>query len=89
MMYAMYFKQPCMPRVKIRLMLDEFRDMWALMEEAKRDRHYDLLYAWAKVRYRKQPDRFMLFFQESTREVSFFCFSYLRRMLFTTQYVGG
>jgi hypothetical protein len=49
MMYAMYFKQPCMPRVKFRLKPEEFRDMWALMEEAQRDHHYDVLYAWAKV----------------------------------------
>jgi hypothetical protein len=52
MMYAMYFKQPCMPRVKFRLKPEEFRDMWALMEEAQRDHHYDVLYAWAKVETR-------------------------------------
>jgi len=50
LMYAMYFKQPCLPRVKFRLRLEEFRDMWKLMEEAKRDQHYDVLYAWNKVR---------------------------------------
>jgi hypothetical protein len=50
MMYAMYFKQPCLPRVKFRLKLDEFQDIWSLIEEAQRDHHYDLLYAWAKVR---------------------------------------
>ena len=54
MMYAMYFKQPCLPRVKFRLKLEEFRDMWSLMEEAQRDHHYDVLYAWAKVRICKK-----------------------------------
>ena len=48
----MYFKQPCMPRVKFRLKLDEFRDMWNLMEEAQRDHHLDVLYAWSKVNNR-------------------------------------
>ena len=49
MLYSFYFKQPCRPRVRIQLSYDEFKDISALMEEARNDLHYDILYAWNKL----------------------------------------
>ena len=49
MFYALYFKQPCRPLVKIRLTLDQFRDLQETVAEAKKDKHHDVVYAWAKL----------------------------------------
>jgi len=49
MLYAFYFKQPCRPRVRIKLSHAEFLELTNLMEEAKRDLHFDILYAWSKL----------------------------------------
>jgi len=49
MLYAFYFKQPCRPRERIKLSYTEFTQLSALMDDAKRDMHYDILYAWSKL----------------------------------------
>jgi len=49
LLYALYFKQPCRPMVKIRLTLEEFDDLVEFMEETKDCDHYDVVYAWAKL----------------------------------------
>jgi len=49
LLYALYFKQPCRPKVKIRLTLEEFDEMVEFMEETKDCYHYDVVYAWAKL----------------------------------------
>lgn len=49
MLYSFYFKQPCRPKVRIKLSYDEFKDISALMDEARKDIHYDILYAWNKL----------------------------------------
>ena len=49
MLYAFYFKQPIRPRVRIRLSYEEFQDLNALMAEARRDSHSDILYAWSRL----------------------------------------
>ena len=49
MLYALYFKQPCRPLVKIRLTLDQFTDLQETVAEAKKDKHHDVVYAWAKL----------------------------------------
>jgi len=49
MLYAFYFKQPCRPRVQIKLSYQEFVDLRLLAEDAKREKHLDILYAWSKL----------------------------------------
>jgi len=51
LLYAFYFKQPTRPRVRIKLSYQEFIELRQLMEEAKKDKHYDILYAWSKLIY--------------------------------------
>lgn len=48
-LYAFFFKQPCRPKARIKLSYDEFVDLESLVEEARRDNHYDVLYAWYKL----------------------------------------
>jgi len=49
MLYSIFFKQPCRPRVRIRLSYEEYLDLSELMAEAKRDLHSDIIYAWSKL----------------------------------------
>jgi len=49
MMYALYFKQPCRPRVRLRLTKDELTEMLGLVEQARTDSHWDVVYAWTKL----------------------------------------
>merc|ERR1719319_1749777 len=49
LMYALFFKQPCRPTVKIRLVLDEFKEIQILIEAAKMNKHIDVVFAWAKL----------------------------------------
>ena len=49
MMYALYFKQPCRPRVKLRMTLEEVTSLVALVEQARSDCHWDVVYAWSKL----------------------------------------
>jgi len=48
-LYAFFFKQPCRPKARIKLSYGEFVDLEGLVEEARRDNHYDVLYAWYKL----------------------------------------
>jgi len=49
LMYSLFFKQPCRPRVKFRIKKDEFKQMLSLTEQAKADNHWDVMYAWSKL----------------------------------------
>jgi len=49
LLYALYFKQPCRPKVKIRLTFEEFDELVDFIEETKDCYHYDVVYAWAKL----------------------------------------
>ena len=49
LMYSLYFKQPCRPRVKFRIKMDELKDMLDLTEVAKKEKHWDVMYAWSKL----------------------------------------
>ena len=49
LMYALYFKQPCRPRVHFRLRLEEFKALLSLTELARKDSHWDVMYAWSKL----------------------------------------
>jgi len=49
LLYALYFKQPCRPKVKIRLTFEEFEELVDFMEDTKDCYHYDVVYAWAKL----------------------------------------
>jgi len=47
--YAFYFKQPCRPKVRIKLSYEEFLDLETLIKSATKDKHYDVLYAWSRL----------------------------------------
>ena len=49
MMYALFFKQPCRPRVKLRLTLEEMKELQDLVEQARTENHWDVVYAWSKL----------------------------------------
>jgi len=49
LMYSLYFKQPCRPRVKFRIKKEEFKQMLSLTALAKADNHWDVMYAWSKL----------------------------------------
>jgi len=49
MLYALYFKQPCRPRVPIRVVTDELEDLLATVELARQEKHWDVRYAWCKL----------------------------------------
>jgi len=49
LLYSLYFKQPCRPKVKIRLLKDELKDLLMTTEMAKQEHHWDVLYAWSKL----------------------------------------
>ena len=48
LLYSLYFKQPCRPRVKIRLLKEELEDLLETTVMA-RQHHWDILYAWSKL----------------------------------------
>lgn len=49
LLYALYFKQPCRPMVKIRLTLEEFDEMVEFMDDTRDCHHYDVMFSWAKL----------------------------------------
>ena len=49
MMFALFFKQPCRPRVKLRLTMEEMKELLALVDQARADNHWDVVYAWCKL----------------------------------------
>jgi len=49
LMYSLYFKQPCRPRVKFRILKDEFEELVSLSQLARGDNHWDVTYAWSKL----------------------------------------
>eukprot|EP00088_Acartia_fossae_P028632 TRINITY_DN2944_c0_g1_i4.p1 TRINITY_DN2944_c0_g1~~TRINITY_DN2944_c0_g1_i4.p1 ORF type:complete len:357 (-),score=51.12 TRINITY_DN2944_c0_g1_i4:58-1128(-) len=48
-LYAFYLKQPCRPKVKVKLSYEEFLELESLIEEARKGLHHDVLYAWSKL----------------------------------------
>jgi len=49
MLYSLYFKQPCRPMVRIRLVQDEMVDLLATVELARQENHWDVMFAWCKM----------------------------------------
>ena len=49
LLYSLYFKQPCRPRVKIRLVKEELEDLLETTVMARQENHWDVLYAWSKL----------------------------------------
>ena len=49
MMYALFFKQPCRPRVKLRLTMEEMKELQDLVDQARADNHWDVVFAWCKL----------------------------------------
>jgi len=49
LLYSAYFKQPCRPRVKIRLVNDQLKDLLETISIARQESHWDVLYAWSKL----------------------------------------
>ena len=49
LMYSLYFKQPCRPRVHFRLVKQEFQNILDLKDLAQKDKHWDVMYAWSKL----------------------------------------
>merc|ERR1719452_285597 len=49
LLYSSYFKQPCRPRVKIRLVKDHLEDLLETISMARQESHWDVLYAWSKL----------------------------------------
>ena len=49
MLYSLFFKQPCRPRVKIRLVKEELEDMLDTIMIARQENHWDVVYAWSKL----------------------------------------
>jgi len=49
LMYSLYFKQPCRPKVKFRIIQEELIDLLATVETAKMEKHWDVSYAWCKL----------------------------------------
>ena len=49
MLYSLYFKQPCRPRIKIRLVKEELKNLLETTVMARQESHWDVLYAWSKL----------------------------------------
>jgi len=49
MLFSLYFKQPCRPMVKIRLVKEELEDLLHTTLVARKDKHWDVQYAWSKL----------------------------------------
>lgn len=49
MLYSLYFKQPCRPMAKIRLVMSEMQDLLSTVELARQEKHWDVTYAWVKL----------------------------------------
>jgi hypothetical protein len=49
LLYSVYSKQPCRPRVRVRLVEAELADMTAMVALAKTEGHWDLVYAWSSL----------------------------------------
>lgn len=50
LLYSLYFRQKTRPMVRIRLNLDEFRDLNDWVDRCRKDRHWELVYVWQKLR---------------------------------------
>jgi len=49
MLYSLYFKQPCRPRAKVRLVAAELEDLRATAELARAEQHWDVTFAWCRL----------------------------------------
>jgi len=49
MLYSLFYKQPCRPRVMIRLLKEELDDMLETIMIARQENHWDVVYAWSKL----------------------------------------
>ncbi len=49
LLYALYWRQPLLPKIKIRLTMEELEDISALIDECREGHHWDLVYVWTKL----------------------------------------
>ncbi len=49
LLYALYFRQPLVPKLKVRITLSEFRDVSDFVGELREGQHWDLVYVWARL----------------------------------------
>jgi snRNA-activating protein complex subunit 1 len=51
LLYALYFKYPFLPRVKIRVTLTEWRQLLSLISDVHEQKHLDVEYVFTRLRY--------------------------------------
>ena len=49
LLYALYFKQPLRPIVKIRVNLSEYKDLVNWTKELREDEHWEVVFCWARL----------------------------------------
>jgi len=49
LLYTLYFKQPCRPKVRIRVEYYQYEDLCHWMNELRSGCHWELVYCWAKL----------------------------------------
>ena len=49
LLYAVYFRQPCRPRVRVRVVLGELEELLTIVESARREGHWDVVYSWCSM----------------------------------------
>ena len=49
LIYALYFKQPLRPIVRIRVTSEEYENFVEWMKDLRTDRHWELVYCWSKL----------------------------------------
>jgi hypothetical protein len=49
LLYTLYFKQPCRPKVRIRVEYEQYEDFCQWIDELRSGCHWELVYCWAKM----------------------------------------
>jgi len=49
LLYTLYFKQPCRPKVRIRVEYYQYKDFCQWMDELRSGCHWELVFCWAKL----------------------------------------
>ena len=49
LLYTLYFKQPCRPKVRIRVEYYQYEDFCHWMDELRAGCHWELVFCWAKL----------------------------------------
>ena len=51
LLYALYFKQPTRPKVRIKLCFSEYKQLSEFVNECKKLRHWEVPYVWSKLAF--------------------------------------